>query len=63
MAGGGLLFHELNSRNIESTDRVEVCATITATERKDGALEQIVGRLSLEPQVTAARWRHETAVV
>jgi putative Mg2+ transporter-C (MgtC) family protein len=61
-AAAGLRFHELDSRNIENTDRVEVCATITAEQRKDGALEQVVGRLSLEPQVTAARWIYETTV-
>jgi hypothetical protein len=27
-----------------------------------GFLEQIVGRLSLEPSVTAARWRVETSI-
>lgn len=62
MAGAGLHFHELNSHNIESSDRVEVCATITAQQRKDEALEQIVGRLSLESHVTAARWKYETTV-
>jgi putative Mg2+ transporter-C (MgtC) family protein len=61
MSATALRFHELNSHNIENTDRVEVCASVTADQRKDGALEQIVGRLSLEPQVTAARWHHEAA--
>jgi putative Mg2+ transporter-C (MgtC) family protein len=62
MTVAALHFHELNSHNIDGTHRVEVCATITADERKDTSLEQIVGRISLEPQVTAARWRHEAAV-
>jgi putative Mg2+ transporter-C (MgtC) family protein len=61
MSAGPLRFQELNSRDIESTDRVEVCASVTADQRKDNAFEQIVGRLRLEPHVTAARWRHETA--
>jgi putative Mg2+ transporter-C (MgtC) family protein len=61
MSTYALRFHELNSHNIEGGDRVEVCASVTAEQRKDAGLEQIVGRLSLEPQVTAARWRHETA--
>lgn len=61
LANSSLHFQELNSRNIESTDRVEVCAAVTAEQRNDGALEQVVGRLSLESQVTAARWKHETA--
>ena len=63
MAGAGMHFRELDSRNIEGSDRVEVCATITARERKDEAFEEIVGRLSLDPQVTAARWKFEETVV
>jgi len=63
MSASALRFRELNSHNIENTDRVEVCASVTAEQRKDSALEQIVGRLSLEPHVTAARWRHETTPV
>jgi putative Mg2+ transporter-C (MgtC) family protein len=62
MTASSLRFQELNSHNIESSDRVEVCASVKAGQRKDDALEQIVGRLSLEPHVTAARWRHEEAV-
>jgi len=63
MSASALRFQELNSHNIENTDRVEVCASVTAEQRKDSALELIVGRLSLEPHVTAARWRHETTPV
>jgi len=63
MAGARMQFHELNSHNIEGSDRVEVSATITAPERKDDVLEQIVGRLSLEAQVTAARWKFEASVI
>jgi putative Mg2+ transporter-C (MgtC) family protein len=47
----------LDSVNIENSSRVEVTAAISADGRPDGALEQIVGRLSLEPAVSAARWR------
>lgn len=54
-----LHLHQLESSNIESSDRVEVAAVVTAGHREDMALEQIVGRLSLEPLVTAARWRAE----
>ena len=63
MAEAGMRFRELDSRNIEGSDRVEVCATTTAPERRDEALEAIVGRLSLEPQVTAARWKFEETIV
>jgi putative Mg2+ transporter-C (MgtC) family protein len=56
---GSLHLRQLDSANIEDTDRVEVTATITAEGSPHSALEQIVGRLSLEPAVTAARWRIE----
>ena len=59
---GGLRLRRLDSVNIEGSDRVEVSAAVTADARADGALEQIVGRLSLEPSVTAARWRVEPSI-
>ena len=59
---GALRLHRLDSANIEGTDRVDVTAAVTAEGRSDGALEQIVGRLSLEPSVTAARWRVEPVI-
>ncbi|HEV2573225.1 MAG TPA: MgtC/SapB family protein [Beijerinckiaceae bacterium] len=54
-----LHLHQLRSSDIEDSDRVEVTAIVTADRREDTALEHIVGRLSLEPSVTAARWRAE----
>lgn len=48
---------ELESSNIEDRNRVEVSAAVRADSRQDRLLEQIVGRLSLEPLVMAARWR------
>jgi putative Mg2+ transporter-C (MgtC) family protein len=59
---GGLRLRRLDSVNIEGSDRVEVTASVTAEGRPDSALEQIVGRLSLEPAVTAARWRVEALI-
>jgi len=59
---GGLHLRRLDSANIEGTDHVEVTASATSDLRSDGALEQIVGRLCLEPTVTAARWRVEALV-
>lgn len=55
--GTTLHIHELESSNIEDSNRVEVSASVRADSRQDRILEQIVGRLSLEPLVTAARWR------
>lgn len=54
--GSVLHIRELESSNIEDSNRVEVSASVRADTRQDRLLEQIVGRLSLEPLVTAARW-------
>jgi putative Mg2+ transporter-C (MgtC) family protein len=58
-----LRLRELESTDIEGSDRVVVTATLTSDKRREIALEYIVGRLSLEPNVTAARWRTENTVV
>lgn len=55
--GSALHIRDLESSNIEDSNRVEVNASVRADIRQDRMLEQIVGRLSLEPLVTAARWR------
>jgi putative Mg2+ transporter-C (MgtC) family protein len=62
-----LLLHGLSQaglglRRIDSADsadgaKVSVVAQAVAGKRNDGALEQIVGRLSLEPNVSAASWQ------
>jgi len=57
-----LHLQQLDSVNIEASDRVEVTAFVAADHREDAALEQLVGRLSLEPLVTAARWRAEVLI-
>ena len=61
LTAGGIRLHRLDSSNIEDSDRVEVVAEHSADRGSDSVLEQIVGRLSLEPSVTAARWRVETS--
>jgi putative Mg2+ transporter-C (MgtC) family protein len=58
-----LHLRELESADIEGTDKVDVTAVLAAEVRCDVALEKIVGRLSLEPSVTSARWRRATNVV
>ncbi len=55
--GSVLHVQGLESSDIEGSNRVEVTALVRADNRQDRLLEQIVGRLSLEPMVTAARWR------
>jgi putative Mg2+ transporter-C (MgtC) family protein len=57
VAGSALSLRELDSTNLEGGDSVEVTAALHSTSRNDAILEQIVGRLSLASQVTAARWR------
>ncbi|MBN9278398.1 MAG: MgtC/SapB family protein [Hyphomicrobium sp.] len=56
LAGGEMRLVELESINIEGSDRVSVSAALRAEKRNDAVLERVVGRLSLEPAVTSARW-------
>lgn len=58
-----LHLRELESADIEGSDKVGVIAALTSEKRNDLALEQIVGRLSLEPSVSAARWSRATTIV
>jgi hypothetical protein len=39
-----------------------VTAYVTATQRVDTDVEKIVGRLSLEPTVSAARWQADMRI-
>jgi putative Mg2+ transporter-C (MgtC) family protein len=57
LAGGGLALRRLDSSDLEGTGRVAVTASATASRRVDNDVEKIVGRLSLEPTVSAARWQ------
>ncbi|SRR5579859_278400 len=57
---------ELGLRRIDSADidtsKVVITAQVLAPKRNDAALEQIVGRLSLEPQVSAAAWQVDRTI-
>ncbi len=57
LATGDMHLVDLESTNIEGSDRVSVAAALRADRRNDAVLERVVGRLSLEPAVTSARWR------
>jgi len=59
LAGCGLALRRLDSNDLEGTGRVAVTAFMTAPGRLDAEVEKIVGRLSLEPTVSAARWQAE----
>jgi putative Mg2+ transporter-C (MgtC) family protein len=58
----GLGLRRINSADIPDTTKVTVTAQAASPKRKDGALEQIVGRLSLEPHVSAATWQVDRAI-
>jgi putative Mg2+ transporter-C (MgtC) family protein len=56
---GQLSLRQLESTDIEGNGRVKVDAHLNAHSKSDAVLEQVVGRLSLEPTVSAASWRVE----
>ena len=51
-----LALRALQSEDIDSSNKVEVRATLLSAGRQDSMLEQVVGRLSLEAGVTAVSW-------
>jgi putative Mg2+ transporter-C (MgtC) family protein len=55
-SNGQLSLRRLESTDLEDGGRVEVIAQLTAHAKNDAILEQVVGRLSLEPTVSAASW-------
>jgi putative Mg2+ transporter-C (MgtC) family protein len=59
LAGCGLGLRRLDSSDLDAAGRVAVTAVVTALHRVDAEVEKIVGRLSLEPTVSAARWQAE----
>jgi putative Mg2+ transporter-C (MgtC) family protein len=57
LSQGGLGLRRIDSADIPDTSKVEITAQVVAAKRNDAALEQIVGRLSLEPHISAATWQ------
>jgi putative Mg2+ transporter-C (MgtC) family protein len=55
-ASAGLGLRRLTSEDLEDSPQVTVSALLVSHDRNDAALEQIIGRMSLEPFVTAAHW-------
>jgi putative Mg2+ transporter-C (MgtC) family protein len=62
LSQAGLGLHRITSEDIPETSKVIVTAQTVGAKRNDAALEQIVGRLSLEPDVSAANWEVERVV-
>lgn len=52
-----LSLRRIDSEDIADTSKVIVRTQAVSATRNDAALEQIVGRLSLEPYVSAATWQ------
>ncbi len=62
LSHAGLGLRRIESEDIPDTTRVTVTAQAVAPRRNDAALEQIVGRLSLEASVSAATWQIDRAL-
>lgn len=61
LSQGGLGLRRIESEDLPDSGKVCVTADTPPGSRKDAALENIVGRLSLEPFVTAVSWEAERA--
>jgi putative Mg2+ transporter-C (MgtC) family protein len=62
LSQAGLGLRRIDSEDVPDTSKVTVTAQAVAAKRTDAALEQIVGRLSLEPNVSAASWQVDRAI-
>jgi putative Mg2+ transporter-C (MgtC) family protein len=62
LSQAGLGLRRIDSEDVPDTSKVTVTAQAVAAKRNDAALEQIVGRLSLEPNVSAASWQVDRAI-
>lgn len=62
LSQAGLGLRRLDSEDIPDTSKVSVTAQAVAAKRNDSALEQVVGRLSLEPHVSAVAWQVARAI-
>lgn len=60
LAAGDLALRRLDSSDVNGTGQVIVNAHLIAHSRVDAAVENIVGRLSLEQTICAARWQVQT---
>ena len=62
LSQGGLGLRRIDSADIPDTSNVVVTAQVLAAKRNDAALEQIVGRLSLEPHISAVAWEVDRTI-
>lgn len=61
LAGSGLALRRLDSNDLNGSGRVVATAVVCASHRVDAEVEKIVGLLSLESTVSAARWQADAA--
>jgi putative Mg2+ transporter-C (MgtC) family protein len=57
LSQGGLSLRRIDSSDIPDTPKVVVIAQVVAGKCNDAAVEQIVGRLSLDPRISAVAWQ------
>ncbi len=62
LSQGSLGLRRVESADIPDTSKVTVTAQVLAAKRNDAALEQIVGRLSLEPHISAVTWQVDRTI-
>jgi putative Mg2+ transporter-C (MgtC) family protein len=62
LSQGGLGLRRIESADIPDTTKVVITAQVLAPKRNDAALEQIVGRLSLEPHISAVTWQVDRTI-
>ncbi|HWY61797.1 MAG TPA: MgtC/SapB family protein [Rhizomicrobium sp.] len=62
LSQAGLGLRRLDSEDIPDTSKVAVTAQAVSATRNDAALEQIVGRLSIEPYVFAVTWQIDRTI-
>jgi putative Mg2+ transporter-C (MgtC) family protein len=62
LSQAGLGLRRIDSEDIADTAKVVITAQAVAPKRNDAALEQIVGRLSLEPHISAATWQVDRTI-
>ena len=52
-----ITLQSLHSEDLDSTGKVEVRANFQSHGRQDAMLENVVGRMSLEPEISAVSWQ------
>lgn len=62
LSQAGLGLRRIDSQDIAETSKVAITAQVWAGRRNDAGLEQIVGRMSLEPSVSAVTWEVDRTI-